>query len=486
MMESNMLLTAAILLLAMHVFLGFKRPGTALIASAITAVMVSVTGYAERSIVIVVFAPVIFLATLITVLVSKYKYDHAEWPKEWAAYLIKSLAFGVLGLLLISSRFPFSFGFLALLVSALAAYSLVSFDTTTAYVISTIGSSIRQNLPLTMALESAASGQNDKNSRILRKIQKWLLQGYSLSESIKRGYPKCPGHVVAIIAAAERIDQLPFAIKSIEADMLAKADSRKKIGPVNPAYSITMLFFITSVILGFVTFVLPKVLNMLTEVYENFELPAATRFLKRLYELFAHKIGWSVWLVFLSVILVVALVSSRVAFRSRRPQHPYLVSRIGDFVKWHLPILNWFENNYSMVQVVELLRLSLNSGCTVNKAIANTLDLDVNICFKKRLCRWLAKVEAGENMADAARKSGLGSTLAWAFDEKINHGDTLAVLEILESFYRSNYSCRVNLLRFILWPGLTIVTGMMVGFIAYAMFSPMVLLVKHLVASVVP
>jgi type II secretory pathway component PulF len=159
---------------------------------------------------------------------------------------------------------------------------------------------------------------------------------------------------------------------------------------------------------------------------------------------------------------------------------------MADYVKWHLPVLHSFEKNYSLAQVVELLRLSLNAGCTVNDAIRNTLGLDVNNCFKKRLRRWLQKVERGDNIAAAVRQSKLGAPLAWAFDEKVNQGNTLTILETLESFYRSNYSYCVNLARFIMWPCLILLMGSIVGFVVYAIFSPGILIIEVLSGKVIP
>ncbi|MHC4620684.1 MAG: type II secretion system F family protein, partial [Planctomycetota bacterium] len=134
----------------------------------------------------------------------------------------------------------------------------------------------------------------------------------------------------------------------------------------------------------------------------------------------------------------------------------------------------------------ELLRLSLNAGCTVNDAICSALDLDVNNCFRKRLKKWLARVEAGENISAAAQQEGLGSSLAWAFDEKVNRGNTLDVLETLETFYRTNYSYRVNLMKFILSPCVTIGLGIIVGLVVYAVFSPGVAVINHLATKVTP
>ncbi len=331
-----------------------------------------------------------------------------------------------------------------------------------------------------MALEMAASGQTDKRSRILREIQKWLVQGYSLSESIKRGYPKCPGYAKAMIGAAEHINQLPLAIKAIEADMVARADESRKVKPLYPLYPIIVIVCAFLVLLALMRFVMPVVGDVLTEMFEGAALPAATRFVLNIMAFITYGMG-PLLLTGLALIIPASIVVLiRVKVRPRQPDKPYLISRIADFVKWYLPILHWFEKNYSMVQVLELLRLSLNAGCSVNDAIDSTLKLDVNNCYKKRLRRWLAKVEAGENIAAAARKSKLGSSLVWAFDDKVNQGNTLAILDMLKSFYRSNYSYRINLLRYVLEPCVTICMGTVVGFIIYSIFAPLVAIINYL------
>jgi len=484
-----MLLIIAISVLALYVFLGFKKPGIALVTSPVACFLLAYAAVSQETPEIILFAPVIFFATLITMLMARREPDSKEWLQRWAKWiliilasisvlLVAVVAFGPLGYV--------GFAFFILFIGSVVSYGLTSRHATAAYVVSTIGASMRQNLPLPMALESAASGQTDSRSRTLRRIKKWLVQGYSLSESIKRGYPKCPGYAVAMIAAAERIDQLQTALGSIEADMVAKADESKKVRPIHPLYPVVLMTFMFLVVLGLMTFVIPQFDMVLTEMFEGAQLPVATRILMRIMKFVAFGYGWLFGLAVAAIVLIVIPVSIYIKFRPRRPGKPYLISRIADFIKWHLPVLHWFEKNYSMVQVVELLRLSLNAGCTVNDAIANTLGLDVNNCFKKRLRRWLAKVEAGDNIATAAKESRLGSTLAWAFDEQVNHGNTLAILETLESFYRSNYSYRVNLARFIMWPCVTIVMGVMVGFVAYAIFSPMVAIVNYMASFVMP
>ena len=483
-----MILIISIITMVFFGVLGYKKPALALITSPIAVIaliFVSVVNEQTEGIVAALF---IFLVTLIAILMSRRDPNSEQIPQRIAKWILITLFFLFLfasGFALLGPLGILGLGFVILLVGFVINFALISRYAVAAYILSTIGSSMRQNLPLAMALDSAASGQTDDRARILRRIKKWLVQGYSLSESIKRGYPKCPSRAIAMIAAAEKINQLPLAIKAIEANIVAKADENRRIRPIHPLYPVIVISFTFIVLLGLMKYVVPKFVTVLEEMIEG-QLPVSTRYILGIADYVAYRIGPFIWLAIAFIVLVVIPLSIRIRFRPRRPDKPYLISQIGDFVKWHLPILRWFERNYSMLQAVELLRLSLSAGCTVNEAIANTLGLDVNSCFKKRLRKWLLKVEAGNDIADSAKKSKLGRSLAWAFDGKINQGNTLTILETLESFHRSNYSYRVNLARFILWPCVTIAMGAMVGFVAYAIFSPMVAIIHHLADTAMP
>ncbi len=142
--------------------------------------------------------------------------------------------------------------------------------------------------------------------------------------------------------------------------------------------------------------------------------------------------------------------------------------------------------NYSLVQVVSFLKVSLNAGCALNEAIRNSLRLDTNYFFRKRLKRWLKKVESGENISSAARKSGMPRPVAWAFDDKVNEANAPEILGMIEEFYRSNYNFRINIAKSAAMPFMVVGMGAIVGFIAYAMFMPMFTILSVLTADVLP
>jgi len=482
-----MLDVTAIILLVVYIYLGFKKPAIALVTSPFIALSIFITSEVESAGAMVI-APFIFFATVIAVSISKRDPDSERWPQicaKWFLFIFLCLLVSITLLAAFKSLGAFALIFFIILISCSIAYTLTEQNATATYIISTIGSSMRQNLPLPMALESAAASRTDSRSITLQKIQKWLVQGYSLSESIKRGYPKCPGHAVAMITAAERINQLPLAIGAIEADMVTKSDNSRRINPVHPLYPVIVVVFMFFILFSMMTFVIPSFKMVLEEMVGG-ALPLATRIVLGIASFIWYDYGWLIGFVFALVVLIIIPTSIYVRFRPRCPEKPYLLSRIGDYIKWHLPVLHWFEKNYSMVQVVELMRLSLNAGYTVDDTIKNTLELDVNNCFRKRLKKWLEKVKRGDNISTSVKESKLGSALAWAFDEQVNQGNTLSILETLESFYRTNYNYYVNLARFIMWPCVTIIMGAMVGFVVYAIFSPGITVIKILTGIVYP
>ena len=70
--------------------------------------------------------------------------------------------------------------------------------------------------------------------------------------------------------------------------------------------------------------------------------------------------------------------------------------------------------------------------------------------------------------------------------DKINKGNTPAILESLENFYRSHYGYVVNVARNIFWPCAVIILGVMVGFVVFAMFTPVLTMIHAAVECTIP
>jgi type II secretory pathway component PulF len=481
-------------ILSVYVVLGFVKPKLAFTTAPVAAIVLGYIGLESNIEEFVVVAPALFVGTLMAVAASGVRRESRQWVHWWAGSILLTMAallllgLGLTGFSALGVGFVIPLLFvlaIMAIIGSLANYGLASRRVTAMTVFSTLGASMRQNLPLPMALDCAAAGQADTAAFTLRKIQSWLVKGYPLTEAIRRGYPQCPPRVLALLAAGARVDQLPAAVAAVEADMKSNTMEQGRLRPVHPFYPVVVLVIAFLLVLFIMTFVMPQFKAVLGEMFEGRRgLPAATRVLLGIMSVLVYDAGWRAALGLL--LLVLAGPPLYRLARRRRPEKPYLRSWIVDSLKWHLPVVRWFEKNRALGQVVEVLRLSLHAGCPVNEAIRSTLQLDVNLLFRTRLACWLRRVERGEEIGGSARRCGLGSALAWAFDGGAETGNTPAVLELLESYYRSNYSYRVNLTRFILWPCGIILLGATVGFIVYAVFSPGVLVIRQLTESVYP
>ena len=479
-----MLVTITILVLVFCVLLATVAPRTALVLSLLASVLCCFAAWNiflyennPAFIVGVLILPV----TIVIVVIRLYRYKDTEirWLITAAKVILTGLGYLILLVVLVAIFKPLGLIFFAMFVSAVIAYKVTIGYTLTLHIISTIGSAMRQNLPL-------AGDNTDRRSQILRSISKWLTQGYPLSQALKRGYTQCPGNIAAMITAAEKVDQLPQAIESIEADLIEKADQSNRIQPVSLTYPLIILIAAFSMVTVLMIKIFPVFAHVLSDMSEGeAALPGATQFLLDRSDFLLSNNGINLFL-FIVVALIIMGFAAYIRKRPRRPQQPYLVSRIADFLKWHLPVLHWFEMNYSLAAIVSLLRVSLRAGCTVDKAIGNTVGLDINCCFRNRLDRWRKAVEAGENISESAQRNAVGKALAWAFNERINQGNTLEILATLDEFYRCNYNYKANLAKSVAMPFMILGLGGTVGFVVYAIFIPIVAITSYVANNVIP
>ncbi len=278
-----MLLAITIFVLVLYVFLGFKTPRFAIITLPFIASFLVIFSASNEEPVPAIVSLCIFPAALISILFMRHEADIVPWPKSWAKailILLICIALLVLFSVTVSSIIGLYMGmFMAGMFCYCVGVAVTQRNAVVAFVISTIGASVRQNLPLPMALQSASENIKFKHSQILRRISKWLVQGYSLAESIKRGFRRCPARITALIEAGEKTGQVPQVLESIEADLLEKSSESKRLKPIYPAaYFAIVIIFLLVVTLWIVSGVVPKFTEVIREL-AGAGLPRSTKIL---------------------------------------------------------------------------------------------------------------------------------------------------------------------------------------------------------------
>ncbi|MHC4526198.1 MAG: type II secretion system F family protein, partial [Planctomycetota bacterium] len=267
-------------------FLAWKKPGLALVLLPIIAIGMFLSGliYFDGEVVddgIVIFLLPIILLPASTCLIH---YSPSSGQLETPRYkTVTKVILTLFKYTLILALFCLAFQFLGPIIFALFIVGAIGLNKAQKCglvidIISTIGTSMRQSLPLPTALAAAAHGQKKKVSRVFNNIAHWLTQGCPLSEALRRGYPKCPSNILASITAAEKVDQLPKAIESLQADIA------EKMGPKNIEksdtfiYPITVLTIAFFIMMGLAIFIIPTFSEVLSDISEGqASLPFATQ-----------------------------------------------------------------------------------------------------------------------------------------------------------------------------------------------------------------
>lgn len=485
-----MWIIALLVMLVLYLYLAKTRPGLAFLTSALPCLLFCFylsTGeqLTNSNAFALAFSILIIPATFAAIIFSHRNEEKDHWSVVWSQWIFTFLIYAAQLIILTVIFRPLGPIFWAVIISLHIRYKSATRYANTLGIISTISVAIRQNLPLATALETASSKKKDKQSCVLRRISRWLTQGYSLSESISRGYPKCPSEILAMITVSEKIGQLPQTIRTIEADIIANTEVTKRVQPSLLTYPLVVIAAAFVVVLGLSIFIIPTFASVLADMSDGLaSLPKATLILLNFSHLMVSHIWF--WAIICIIALIIAGFFAYIRISRRKPEKLGFISRFTDMARWYFPFVGWFERNYSLLQTVGLLRISLNAGYTVDKAIANALELDINYCFRKRLKRWLQAIEQGMNISSSAKQVGLGSSIAWAFDEKTNQGNTPVILETMEEFYRNNYNYKANIAKSILCPCMVLFLGAVVGFVVYAMFLPMVGMIEFTASSVMP
>ncbi|MBP8304711.1 MAG: type II secretion system F family protein [Phycisphaerae bacterium] len=467
-----MLEISAIVATIMIWAVAYRRPGIGILLALPGCLILCLFGAAAELPLMVALGVSVLIGTLVVIAAAPRDPLASPRPRRWARLTLWGLLALVVSLAVLVVLGPLGIPVLLVLVLGVAGALVSGLEArraTVSVVLSTLNAAMRQNLPLPMALDSAGAGRDDMAGHAMRQISRWLVQGYPLSEAICLGFPRCPGRAYGMIVAAERMGQVPAALEVIERDRTAAVERRNLVNPVFPFYPLALIVVIALIVSFLMTFVIPQFSSVLGELTDG-PLPVATELLIQVHRCVRD---W-IWTVVVAAVLICGVVLILRRWQSRRPGRPRPLSGVVDSVRWVLPISRSFERDRSMVQTADALRLALDAGHTVDQAIAATLSLDTNLWFRRRLRAWLSAVQQGQDAASAALKSRLAPALAWAFDTRVNQGNTPTVLEMIGSFYQSNYSYRVNLARLFLWPCVTVAMACVVGFVAYAVFSPLV------------
>lgn len=247
-------------------------------------------------------------------------------------------------------------------------------------------------LPLEEALKALAKQQEKpKVKSMILAIRSKVVEGHSLASSLQEFPQSFPELYRATVAAGEHSGHLDLVLEQLAEYTESRYRTLKKVQGAM-IYPIVLTFFAFVIIVGMLTFVVPKIVA----VFENSkqELPLITRLLIGTSEFLQS------WWWLLGVIMVGAFFGFKRALRN-----PDFRKR---FDAWTLkaPLLGKINRGLDSSRVASTLSILSRSGVPLVEAMRIAGQVASNVCIRESVMDGAVKLKEGSSLFNALDGSG--------------------------------------------------------------------------------
>jgi type IV pilus assembly protein PilC len=315
-------------------------------------------------------------------------------------------------------------------------------------------------LPLTRALEIMEQQiENGAFRKIITQVKSSVESGVSLSDSFRQAGEVFDDVSLNLIEAGESSGNLD----AILAKLALELEESKKLGDKLRGaliYPIIILVVIVAVIAMLMFILVPS----MAEIYADFgaELPWVTTLLINMSN-FTLKFWW-----------VIVVIFSVVGFGGKVYLDTPGGKRNKDKIMLKLPIVGVIVSKMQLAQFTRLLALLLGSGLSIIRALELTAQSLSNQMFRDVVMASRDDVEKGGSLAIPIARSEYFPLIVSsmiAVGEETGELDT--VLNKVAEYYKDEVDVATSNMSTILEPVFLIVMGLVIAFIALAVYMPM-------------
>ncbi len=320
---------------------------------------------------------------------------------------------------------------------------------------------IKANVPILESLHML-SGQaaSRRYGRVIGKIIHDVSNGQSLAKSLGK-FPKTFGSFgINIIKVGESSGTLSQNLDYLAEELKKRQLLKRKVVSafVYPCVIAVASIFIAAFL---VLFLFPKIMPIFTSLHVT--LPLTTQILIAVTVFLQH------WGLELLAGLIVAIAALAVALRKSTSFHFAF-----DAFVLRVPLVGGVIRHYNLANASRTLGLLLRSGLTLSQAIPLTADTTHNLVYEKELREAAVSVNRGEQISiRLAKRTFLFPAIMnqmIAVGEKT--GNLSNTLVYLADLYESEVEDFTKNLSSLIEPVLLIIMGVIVGFIAISIITP--------------
>jgi len=329
-----------------------------------------------------------------------------------------------------------------------------------------LGTMLKSGVSFTEALEVINDQTTSKKfKKIVTQVAERVKTGQALSNSLAK-YPKYFDPLfINIIQIGEESGTLEENLEHLADELDNRLELQRKIKAASfyPAIILAATFGL-GLVLAY--FVLPKIKRLFETL--NFELPLTTRILIWIADVM-DKYGLYIILGIIFGFLFLWFLLTR---KFVRPfWHWFLL---------HMPIIKNIIVNYNLTMINRNLGIMLRSGLTIDQSLSTTTKTIRNGVYQQRLQAVLPQIQRGKKLSDSlasfshSKKNQLFPLL---MIKMIGVGERSGRLDeslsYLADYFEKEVDNTTKNLTTILEPILLMVVGLMVGFVAISVISPL-------------
>jgi type IV pilus assembly protein PilC len=295
-----------------------------------------------------------------------------------------------------------------------------------------------------------------------------VANGQSLAKSLGKFARMFGDFGINIIKVGEQSGTLSQNLEYLADELKKKQMLKRKVVSafVYPAIIVFATLGITAFLM---LFLFPKIMPIFASL--NAELPLSTKIVMAISVFLQH---WGLAVLgglFVLSILYVVLI------RMYRPFH-LLVDRL----LLRIPVVGAVVKYYNLASSMRTVGLLLKSGITLSEALPLTRDTTQNLAYKLEFDALTATVNRGEQLSVylRTRRGMFPDVLTQMVSVGERSGNLSNTLMYLSEFYEAEVEDFTKNLSSLIEPILMIIMGILVGFIAISIITPIYGITQHL------
>jgi len=326
--------------------------------------------------------------------------------------------------------------------------------------IKNLGVMIKAGLPVSRALRVlTAQTPNRRFAKVVGEISRMVEGGTSLAESMVK-YPNIfSGIFINMVRVGEVSGNLEQNLNYLSDQMQRDYDLMSK---AKGAVTYPIIVLVALAIVGFLmfTFVLPKLTATFKDV--GVALPFMTRVVIGMVDIFAN---YGIFILIGAIGAVFGFMYWRKTDSGKKIIHKLIL---------YVPILGPIVVKINLARFVRVFSSLIKSGMPIVEALEVSSSVVGNIYYQRIIADAASKVKIGSPLVTSFKKEPrlFSNLVVQMMEVGEESGTTDVVLTEVANFYESEVEQTMKNLSSILEPVIMMVIGVVVGFLAVALVTP--------------